>query len=86
MLNNKDQYAIKTNHIISQRLVAGIKNEQKEIIDYQNSDKLLEFGILPGVSFHVLQKAPFGGPIFIEIEGYKIAVRKEEAAYIIVEE
>ena len=36
MLNNKGQYAIKTNQIISQSRVAGIKNEQKEIIDYQS--------------------------------------------------
>ena len=29
MLNNEGQYVIKTNQIISQSLVAGIKNEQK---------------------------------------------------------
>ena len=41
MLNSKGQYAIKTNQIISQSLVAGIKNEPKEIIDYQSISSCL---------------------------------------------
>lgn len=63
--------------------------EKKGIIKYiqENSvsTKLAEFGILPGTKFSILNKAPFYGPIFILIENNRIALRRKEAAFIIVE-
>ena len=47
--------------------------------------KLAEFGLLPGTKFSILNKAPFEGPIFILVENNRIALRKKEAAFIIVE-
>ncbi len=57
----------------------------KHILDNHLSPKLVEFGILPGAQFLVLNKAPFNGPIFIQIDNNRIALRKREAAFIIVE-
>lgn len=57
----------------------------KHIVDNHISSKLFEYGILPGVQFSILNKAPFKGPIFIQIDNNRIALRRTEAAFIIVE-
>jgi len=57
----------------------------KEISEHKVSGKLFEFGVLPGSTFKVLSKAPFHGPIFIQVENLKIALRRSEAIHIIVE-
>jgi ferrous iron transport protein A len=57
----------------------------KRIVENHLSSKLVEFGILPGVQFSILNKAPFNGPIFILIDNNRIALRRNEAAFIIVE-
>jgi Fe2+ transport system protein FeoA len=57
----------------------------KQILDNPFDSQLLEFGIQPGVNYAVLNRAPFKGPIFIRIENSRIALRWQEAAFIIVE-
>lgn len=57
----------------------------KHVLENHISTKLVEFGILPGVEVSILNKAPFNGPIFIQIDNNRIALRKKEAAFIIVE-
>ena len=44
-------------------------------------------GLIPETTFKILYQAPFGGPLYIEfgIEKSRIAIRKEESDYIIVE-
>lgn len=56
-----------------------------EVIETKISNKLFEFGVLPGTSFQILSKAPFKGPIFIQVDNNRIAIRRKEAAFIIVE-
>jgi len=41
--------------------------------------RLMEMGVVPGVSVKVIKSAPFGDPIEIRIRGYSLAVRKSEA-------
>ncbi|WP_066759041.1 FeoA family protein [Crocinitomix algicola] len=57
----------------------------KEVLEHHLSAKLIEFGVIPGAQFAILNKAPFKGPIFIEIDNNRIALRRKEAAFIIVE-
>lgn len=57
----------------------------KEVLDNHISTKLAEFGIIPGVEFSIVNRAPFKGPIFILIDHNRIALRRREAAFIIVE-
>lgn len=57
----------------------------KEILESASSTKLIEYGILPGTSFSILNKASFNGPIFILVGANRIALRRAEAAAIIVE-
>lgn len=58
----------------------------KEVLDNQLSAKLAEFGFLPGAAFSILNKAPFNGPLFVQIENNRVALRRKEAAFILVDE
>jgi ferrous iron transport protein A len=50
------------------------------------SRRLMEMGIVPGVSVRVIKSAPFGDPIEIRVRGYNLAMRKSEADTIEVSE
>ena len=59
---------------------------------YENDDlrmpnKIIEMGLLPETVFKILYQAPFKGPMYIEFgdEKSRIALREEEAQFIIVE-
>ncbi len=63
-----------------------------KIIDYDNDDlkmpgKIIEMGLLPETPFKILYQAPFNGPLYIEFgeEKSRIALREEEARFIVVE-
>jgi ferrous iron transport protein A len=47
--------------------------------------KLLEMGCLPGNVVEVLQIAPFGDPLYLNINGSHLAIRIETAKHIEVE-
>ena len=50
-------------------------------------NKIIEMGLLPDTAFKILYQAPFSGPLYIEFgeEKSRLAIREEEARYIIVE-
>ncbi len=50
------------------------------------SKRLMEMGIVPGVSVRVVKTAPFGDPIEIRVRGYNLAMRRNEAEAIEVDE
>jgi ferrous iron transport protein A len=47
--------------------------------------KLLEMGCLPGNSVKLLQIAPFGDPLYLDINGSHLAIRIETAKEIQIE-
>ena len=47
--------------------------------------KLLAMGLTPGVTMQVIAKAPFGGPIQLELRGYQLSLRPSECQNIVVE-
>jgi ferrous iron transport protein A len=47
--------------------------------------RLMEMGIVPGVSVRVVKSAPFGDPLEIRVRGYNLAMRKSEADSIEVD-
>ncbi len=49
------------------------------------SIRLLEMGLTPGVEFTLIGTAPLGDPLELELRGYRLSVRKTEAARIEVE-
>ena len=48
--------------------------------------RLLEMGVIPGVTVRVIKKAPFGDPIEVRVRGYSLAMRRTEADAIEVVE
>ncbi|MEH6680826.1 MAG: FeoA family protein [Sediminicola sp.] len=69
--------------------VAHLKRGQKGIIKEFSGDilpiKLLELGCLPGNEVEMVQVAPFGDPIYINVNGSHIAIRRETALQIELE-
>ncbi len=47
--------------------------------------KLLAMGLTPGTSFSVTRVAPMGDPVEIALRGFKLTLRKDEAAAVRVE-
>jgi ferrous iron transport protein A len=47
-------------------------------------EKLLSMGLLPGTEFTVTRLAPLGDPIEINVRGYAMTLRKEEAKMLTV--
>ncbi|MBM1105458.1 ferrous iron transport protein A [Aurantibacter crassamenti] len=66
--------------------VANLKRGQKGIIKDFDVEalpiKLLEMGCLPGNEVEILHIAPFKDPIYINVNGSHIAIRKSVAAQI----
>jgi Fe2+ transport system protein FeoA len=51
----------------------------------QDCDRLLDLGFTPGEDVVVMHAAPLGDPLVIRVRGTLLALRKREAAWIIVE-
>jgi ferrous iron transport protein A len=47
--------------------------------DPQYRQKLLRMGLTRNAEFTVVRKAPFGGPIEIEVKGSRLVLRSDEA-------
>jgi len=66
--------------------VANLKRGQKGIIKDFNADvlpiKLLELGCLPGNEVELLHVAPLKDPIYINVNGSHIAIRRSVAQQI----
>lgn len=69
--------------------IHSLKKGQKAIILDFDIDiiplKLLEMGCLPGNEVELLQIAPFGDPLYLNINGSHLAIRIETAKQIEVE-
>ena len=50
------------------------------------SQRLSEMGVLSGHDIRVLRAAPLGDPLHVEVAGTYLAVRKREAALVVVEQ
>ena len=68
--------------------LADLKRGQRGIItDVSASEiplKLLEMGCLPGNSVELVQVAPFADPMYLNINGSHLAIRKETAIHILI--
>jgi ferrous iron transport protein A len=69
--------------------LADIKRGEKGVITDVSSIhiplKLLEMGCLPGNSVELVQVAPFADPMYLNINGSHLAIRKETAIHILIE-
>jgi ferrous iron transport protein A len=46
--------------------------------------RLLEMGVTPGVEVRLVGKAPFGDPLELEVRGYRLSIRRQEAARVAI--
>ena len=44
--------------------------------------RLLEMGLTPGVEIRLIGAAPLGDPLEIEVRGYRLSLRRGEAARV----
>jgi ferrous iron transport protein A len=69
--------------------INSLKKGEKAIIKDFDIDtvplKLLEMGCLPGNTVELLQIAPFGDPLYLNVNGSHLAIRVETAQEIEVE-
>jgi ferrous iron transport protein A len=47
--------------------------------------RLLAMGLIPGAEFTIVRRAPLGDPIEIELLGFRLSLRADEAAAIRIE-
>ena len=76
------------NENVKPKTIASLKIGETGIVrgftDELMSLKLLEMGCLPGEQIEISNIAPLGDPIAIKVSGYKLSLRKQEAATILV--
>ncbi len=58
-------------------VIAGFTDEQLSV-------KLLEMGFLPGTVVHFNFAAPLGDPVWVNISGFDLSLRLDEAETIII--
>lgn len=72
-----------------QHTLAHLKRGEKGIITDVSSAliplKLLEMGCLPGNFVELVQVAPFSDPLYLNINGSHLAIRKETALHILID-
>ena len=59
-----------------------------KVVDISGEDstslRLLEMGLTPGVEVTVVSTAPLGDPVELELRGYRLSVRRNEAARVVI--
>ncbi len=75
--------------IMIQKRLSQLKPGQRATIQGFESQelslKLMEMGCLPGEEVLINQQAPFGDPISLQVAGYTLSLRKEEAQTIFID-
>jgi ferrous iron transport protein A len=60
--------------------------EQARVAEVEGADdvsqRLMEMGLTPGTLVRLLGRAPLGDPLELELRGYRLSVRKSEAARV----
>ncbi|MCI8984098.1 MAG: ferrous iron transport protein A [Hungatella sp.] len=47
--------------------------------------RIMDMGVTPGVEIRVVKVAPLGDPVEVNVRGYELSLRKDEAAQIQVQ-
>ena len=79
---------VQRRHIMSTSLSKVADGERVRVAAIRESDlkpKLMEMGLVAGKELTILFRAPFGDPIAVDVHGYVLSLRLDEAALIEVE-
>lgn len=67
-------------------VVHGVWHVIRAVVGPENARyRLLDLGFTPGAEVKVAQTAPLGEPLIVVLRGTRLALRKDEAVWIIVE-
>jgi len=70
------------------RLADLAPGEAGVVVGVQGEDaigrRLLDLGLLPGTAISVVRRAPLGDPVLYELRGYRLCLRRGEAARVTV--
>lgn len=44
--------------------------------------RIMDMGVTPGVEIRVVKVAPLGDPVEVNVRGYELSLRKDEAAQV----
>lgn len=58
----------------------------KRIENSPCSVRLTEMGFIPGYTTTVIRKSPFGSTLYVKLNSSHIALRKKEAAQVIIQD
>jgi ferrous iron transport protein A len=65
------------------------RGEQVRVVQIAGDDslsiRLMEMGLTPGVDVVLVGAAPLGDPLEFEVRGYRLSLRRSEAARVSVE-
>ncbi|MBT8420387.1 MAG: ferrous iron transport protein A [Gammaproteobacteria bacterium] len=64
--------------------------DEGRVVGYEKDAKsyrkrLMAMGLTPNTAFKVIRRAPLGDPMEINVRGYSLSLRKDEAAAVLVE-
>ena len=66
------------------------KGESRTVMSVRGENlvtrRLMEMGVIPGVAVRMVKSAPFGDPIEINVRGYSLALRRNEAESVELEQ
>ena len=66
------------------------KGESRTVLSVRGENlvtrRLMEMGVIPGVAVRMVKSAPFGDPIEINVRGYSLALRRNEAESVELEQ
>lgn len=85
--DNDYQYQIHGGNMMKNLKDVPIGNAVKVISISNNLSKrrLMDMGLIPGITIKITGKAPLGDPIEILVRNYKLTLRKKEAESILVD-
>ena len=66
------------------------KGESRTVLSVRGENlvtrRLMEMGLVPGVAVRMVKSAPFGDPLEINVRGYSLALRRNEAESVELEQ
>ncbi|HMQ46157.1 MAG TPA: FeoA family protein [Saprospiraceae bacterium] len=66
------------------RLKPGLMGMVEAFKNEQVGSRLMAMGVLPGSRIAVVRQAPFGGGCYVKVDDFYLALRKKEAACVLV--
>jgi Fe2+ transport system protein FeoA len=74
---------------LQQRTLSELEPEERATICEVNGNpalrkRLLDMGVVPGAEIRVIRVAPLGDPVEYLVKGYRLSLRRSEAAQVLV--